>query len=694
MESIGKRKCSYESLNESFTDSSSCSIKMNAKKPCLNENESDNEGSISKDFSLDGAHYESNPDSNIYSFDNLINVSKSKMESMGTWNCTYQQSNEEFTDTSSCDIKAFLKKESVRCVSKKEPENLPTTSKGLANVEDTNNKSSIVSNPYSYDGNEDLRVFQVLDECEGSDVDENMEHHSEVEFDISDNEIEAMLEEGFEKGVKKTKDESDGNSQGDNGIRYTEHKTLILEELGYNHFEMLPEGWIKIIHKSGMPIYLHKATRVCTFSRPYYLGQGSVRKHNVPLSAIPCLQYRRALDEEETRKKEEGDASNIKSDGPQYLHTAKIETTEENKLSQSLGAFTLQQYCKKLFRFKKEQRLHFVSWADRRKYAKAKKIEKEQHRPSFPDGTKLIKFPIQNPDDGPKAKPRGEWIMNPNGKSYICILHEYVQHALKKQPTYEFKALENPSTPYSATVIINDMKYGYGTGTSKKQAKLAAAKASLEILIPEMREKIRSDNKNGKRSGITNFPDEEETSLSIFDEIRIEDPRVAEFCAKTTEPSPYSILLTCLQRNFGLKEMPIDYKVNPLHRQSNEFIMTVGKHTARIICKNKKEGKQRASQAILQDLHPHITSWGALLRLYGNRSVRNVKEKKQEEQEITMLQSKASLNSPNYSIINKLRNEMNKLHEQQMMVKPIGLFIPPAGTSLPSSGTELNKVDF
>nr|AVK59460.1 Pasha-PAb [Nezara viridula] len=527
--------------------------------------------------------------------------------------------------------------------------------------------------------NEDLRVYQVLDECEGSDVDDNVEHHSEVEFDISDNEIEAMLEEGFEKGVK-TKDESNGNSQDDSGIRYTENKTSILEELGYNHFEMLPEGWIKIIHKSGMPIYLHKATRVCTFSRPYYLGQGSVRKHNVPLSAIPCLQYRRALDEEETRKKEEGDALNVKSDGPQYLHTAKIETTEENKLSQSLGAFTLQQYCKKLFRFKKEQRLHFVSWADRRRYLKAKKIEKEQHRPSFPDGTKLIKFPIQNPDDDPKAKPRGEWIMNPNGKSYICILHEYVQHALKKQPTYEFKALENPSTPYSATVIINDMKYGYGTGTSKKQAKLAAAKASLEILIPEMREKIRSDNKNGKRSGITNFPDEEETSLSIFDEIRIEDPRVAEFCAKTTEPSPYSILLTCLQRNFGLKEMPIDYKVNPLHRQSNEFIMTVGKHTARIICKNKKEGKQRASQAILQDLHPHITSWGALLRLYGNRSVRNVKEKKQEEQEITMLQSKASLNSPNYSIINKLRSEMNKLYEQQMMVKPIGLFIPPAGT--------------
>ena len=39
--------------------------------------------------------------------------------------------------------------------------------------------------------------------------------------------------------------------------------------------------------------------------------------------------------------------------------------------------------------------------------------------------------------------PKKEWIMNPNGKSYVCILHEYVQHALKKQPSYEFKELGN-----------------------------------------------------------------------------------------------------------------------------------------------------------------------------------------------------------------------------------------------------------
>ncbi|KAL1130323.1 hypothetical protein AAG570_013261, partial [Ranatra chinensis] len=509
-----------------------------------------------------------------------------------------------------------------------------------------------------------LRVFHVLDECVASD---NEEERLPVtsDTDISDDEIEALLEEGLEKSGYKGKNEFSEIQEGDKTVRYTEKKVITLEELGHNHFDLLPEGWIMITHKSGMPVYLHKSSRVCTFSRPYYLGQGSARKHAVPLSAIPCLQYKRALEEEKRLEKEEAEES-LNRNGELYLRTAKIETAEENKATQSLGPFTVQQYCKPLFRFKTEQRLHFFSWADRRRYAKAKKLEKQQQRPTFPDGTKLIKFPIQNPDDGPNAKPKGEWIMNPDGKSYICILHQYVQHALKKQPVYEFRALENPSTPYSATVVINGMKYGYGTGTSKKQAKLAAAKASLEILIPEMREKIRCDSSQGKRSGVGVASDDDEASLSIFDEVKIEDPRVAEFCAKTTEPSPYSILLTCLQRNFGLKDTPIDYKVNPLTRQVNEFTMTFGRHTVRIVCKNKKDGKQRASQAMLQVLHPHIKSWGSLLRLYGNKSMRNVKEKKQEEQEITMLQSKASLNSPNYAILEKLKAEMLKIQDESV----------------------------
>lgn len=50
-------------------------------------------------------------------------------------------------------------------------------------------------------------------------------------------------------------------------------------------------------------------------------------------------------------------------------------------------------------------------------------------------------------------------------------------------------------------------------------------------------------------------------TLQFFDEIKVEDPRVAEFCAKTTEPSPHDILLTCLQRNFGQDDLHISYQV-------------------------------------------------------------------------------------------------------------------------------------
>lgn len=58
---------------------------------------------------------------------------------------------------------------------------------------------------------------------------------------------------------------------------YEERDKVVLIEKGKNHFEMLPEGWIQATHNSGMPLYLHKQTRVCTLSKPYFLGPGSVR---------------------------------------------------------------------------------------------------------------------------------------------------------------------------------------------------------------------------------------------------------------------------------------------------------------------------------------------------------------------------------------------------------------------------------
>ncbi|KAF5281868.1 hypothetical protein FQR65_LT14512 [Abscondita terminalis] len=523
---------------------------------------------------------------------------------------------------------------------------------------------------YSKDEDFEMRKFHVLDEVEHK----SDSGSSETDSDLPDDEIERMLEDAM-KGEKS----NPKASKDDTERPFQEKDKVVLIQKGQNHFDILPEGWIQLSHNSGMPLYLHKASRVCTLSKPYFLGSGSARKHQVPLSAVPCLSYRRALQEES-----EQTASNKSGE----ILNARIETAQENVKSQNLSPTQLQEYCEKLFHFRNIKVMLFKSWSHRRQFTKKRKQENQLQRPTLPDGTKLITFPIQNTEGDPSSRnSKREWIMNPNGKSYVCILHEYVQHALKKQPTYKFIELENAATPYAATICINDMQYGMGYGTSKKQAKTEAARSALEILIPEMRSKINSDGKSSTSKA-------QEQDLSFFDEVKIEDPRVAEFCAKTTEPLPHDILLTCLQRNFGLGDIQVSYEGNTLRYQKNEYKMSVGKHSATVICKNKRDGKQRASQAILQALHPHITSWGSLLRLYGNGSVKTFKEKKLEEQEITLLQSKAAVNSPNFAILNKLKSELHKLREKRNAIQPIGVFVPPSCEILPTlSSSNLKNVD-
>lgn len=39
----------------------------------------------------------------------------------------------------------------------------------------------------------------------------------------------------------------------------------------------LPEGWGKHIHDSGMPIYVNAEMKVCSFTKPYFLGSKSLK---------------------------------------------------------------------------------------------------------------------------------------------------------------------------------------------------------------------------------------------------------------------------------------------------------------------------------------------------------------------------------------------------------------------------------
>lgn len=131
------------------------------------------------------------------------------------------------------------------------------------------------------------------------------------------------------------------------------------------------------------------------------------------------------------------------------------------------------------------------------------------------------------------------------------------------------------------------------------------------MLIPEIRDKLPA---LGGAELDADGPD-----LSFFDDIRVEDPRVADLCNRTSEPAPYQILVTCLQRNYGLGDTHINQELKAVRNGKNEYTMKVNKREVSVICKNKKDGKQLAAQKLLQQLHPHITSWGSLLRMYGNR---------------------------------------------------------------------------
>ncbi|KAF2360110.1 Double-stranded RNA-binding domain [Trinorchestia longiramus] len=704
----------------------------------------------------------------------------------------------------------------------------------------------------AFGGSENLPVvdqsdgYQLLDEVTANDNDDDGSASDfSDESGMSNEEIDALLEEGLP--VQKSNSSASSEKQAVEGGASVQNedytliqKTVIADSDDlYGPFDKLPEGWVMVSHCSGMHVYLHRVSRVCTMSRPYFIGRGSTRRHAVPLSAIPCLLYRRKKKERLERQAEEeknktckelgkngttsvgevADVQNVDStsdtgrptnepplgseneiensssvgpekdslttteslnsnsscmetssavnneksiavrdhsDSAQTPGFASVEysnscneprsdgtydskdlnasktttvdstgcpfknTTEGSGDKERSSTFNtalavalniqpanppptadqlpganrvtfepltlavvepedLTSYCNNLFDFETITTKKFGNWFSRRNYDK--RMRKMQ--PPLPEGTKLLSLKPNPSAEEEMAFKKKKWLLNPTNRSSICILHEYVQYVLKSQPCYKFKEVDNASCPYAAALFIDGLEYATGYGSSKKVAKAEAAAATLKILMPELGTKLQG----GKDKP-------EDTDTTFFDQIRIEDPNVPELCNRMSELPPYSLLLVCLQRNYCLDGNNISCNLIPQKGQRNEFEMTIGKHTVRVPCKNKKEGKQKASQALLQKLHPHITSWGSMLRLYGNKSLQELKAKKKEEQEVTLLQNNATANQPNYSIINLLKKEMLKLHEERLAIQPIGTFIPPENIKLPApSSTDLNTLD-
>ena len=384
-----------------------------------------------------------------------------------------------------------------------------------------------------------LRDFDVLDELEEESENDTSKESGDESDSLAEDEVDQMLEEQVPAVVGEAAEDIEPEEK---------LKKLVLEERGGNLFEVLPLGWVAVTHNSGIPLYLHRDTRVVTASRPYDLGNGSVRKHNLPISAIPCFSYRYSsaapstssstsasnlspsstlhgasstsnsnpavcpysarenvspdstTDAANSEKEKITDAS---SEGSNVFPRAQIETIEETMKKCELTPEEITNYCKKIFVFKELEVAKFKTWKERRAYYKQsqkKKIDNLlSNRPVLPEGTKIITIPALEMSSIPGTegdsainqkvvkKSKKKWLMNPVGKSMVCLLHEYVQQSLKMQPYYTFTELDNAATPYAAIVHINKIEYGRGTGSSKKIAKSEAAKRTLEMLIPDIK---------------------------------------------------------------------------------------------------------------------------------------------------------------------------------------------------------------
>lgn len=130
----------------------------------------------------------------------------------------------------------------------------------------------------------------------------------------------------------------------DTYVDSTEYEKLILETSLTNDLNVLPDGWIQTNHLSGMPIYLHRPSRVVSLSRPYYLGLGDAKSHLVPLSAISCLHYKKNLGSQEIIKND----PKLTRFGNLSVPNASVMTSQDCS-KRSLSHKEFREYCQSLF---------------------------------------------------------------------------------------------------------------------------------------------------------------------------------------------------------------------------------------------------------------------------------------------------------------------------------------------------------
>uniref|UniRef100_A0A915MNJ4 Microprocessor complex subunit DGCR8 n=1 Tax=Meloidogyne javanica TaxID=6303 RepID=A0A915MNJ4_MELJA len=588
--------------------------------------------------------------------------------------------------------------------------------KDLQDTSDSANPNEVKG----YEGKLSIQQNESFEEEVIQEEDDDSDSEEEFNQEEISKHIDNLLEEPIKEGVKTTPK------------HLSKRFKRVLEYRANDHFNVLPDGWVEITHASGLPVYLHKPTRVCTFSRPYFIGRSSIRKHKVPESAITCLYQKKYQDEVEASLKAAQDPSVVNEDGmnkdvgedssnntlPGKLITPNVRVkTELDQRKMQLTADQLYNYAKDRFKFKEICIYRFGKWTEARNFYKKRKMRQllvggegregghmktgfktREERPGLPSDVKLITVPSLEIDSKPNKR---LFYLNPQGKTSqpsaeivkqkLALMHEDFNkinsgQKLSNNTDAENKAADDPSD--SEFVVL-----GEGFGPGKKQAKMIAAKAAVEKLVPGVEFDVdgiacNSNNRNefsentptSSNNLITSCPlmasgtsvgspitGGDRNDLHIFDMIGVTDTRIPELCARAGQPSPYLVLQEYLKRHSAFGDTAINLTSRLLRHQRHEFKLSIGEElSVKVISGNKREGKQIAAQAMLKKLHPEIETWGAILKLYGHEAQQKFRDARKNKDSVVKLQSiqdEANVRQfqPNKLILEKLRNEMLKL---------------------------------
>ncbi|GAV09505.1 hypothetical protein RvY_19037 [Ramazzottius varieornatus] len=527
-------------------------------------------------------------------------------------------------------------------------------------------------------------LYSSEEEASESDQDETDEWQKDTEV-ISEG-SEASLEDGElnEDDVDAMLEDNDGIRKKDKSEKVapitTVEKFFIIERSN-QLFEFLPEGWLKVIHQSGIPIYFHKESRICTLSRPYGLGKASLRGHRIPISAIPCLDYQRAKEEGAMKVKAATDArpadevpgATLEGADVDVFKSAKVLTADEHIQKSLLSAAEVRQYCSKVFDFQSKIVRRFSSWkVGRGRQRLMKKIKHEETTQNQINRRTKTKTDMEEDNKAmpstmlknativtfERADKDGKMkvfhINNPTTKTSVSLLTEFVQHAKKTKPDWNFMDVPDVNAPYQCVVSVEGKEEGRGMGGSKKAAKAAAAATAIVKLAPEFKKVLEGE------AMLENDED-------IFRDIAIEDQRVNDITHKAGIAQPYQLLNLALTRRQGSQHQKVDFKteVGKSGAKKNDYHMRAvagdREYSAMIVSPERHIAKQMCAQKILQEMHPDLKYYGQLLELYGESHQRNIRKKKATQRSITDLQAKGKWGEPNWELLDKLKEEMRKI---------------------------------